>query len=82
LDEPPPQDQSAITVSYKPKPIYMSAPASLPDFALVDQGGRTFNTRDLPGQAILMYFGATECLDTQNRANVLSQLRGSPAFCV
>jgi protein SCO1/2 len=75
LDEPPPQDQSAITVSYNPKPIYMSAPAPLPDFALVDQRGRAFTTRDLPGQATLMYFGATECLDTQDCANVLNQLR-------
>lgn len=75
LDEPPPQNQSAITVSYKPKPIYMSAPAPLPDFALVDQDGRSFTTGDLPGQATLMYFGATECLDTQDCANVLNQMR-------
>lgn len=75
LNEPPPQDQSAINFSYKPRPIYMSAPAPLPDFALVDQHERTFTSRDLPGRPTLLYFGATECLDTQDCANVLSQLR-------
>jgi protein SCO1/2 len=75
LDEPPPQDPSSVTASYKPKPIYMSASAPLPDFALVDQDGEPFSSRDLPGQPTLMYFGATECLDTRDCVNIQDQLR-------
>jgi protein SCO1/2 len=73
LNEPPLAADKLTISEVKPKPLYMSAPQPMPEFILTDQSGHPFSSTSLAGRPTLLFFGATECLDTNVCTELMEQ---------